>query len=1040
MNAGLSKQSILIMVLLFLSFGQVLADITSNLSAHWTFDDATGSVAYDASGNGNNGALINGPAWTTGKISGAISLDGINDYVDAGSASNLDDIPVKTITAWIKRKTVSNSQNIAMKGYTGGGGGWEFYVRRSTGGASGNRIGYNHEWSNSQWSTAIWYGSTDLNIADQWVHVAVVYDSRSPSNLPVMYVNGIQETVNIDVAALGTEATDSGNNLTLGGVPGETGDIELDDVRVYSRALSSVDIQQIYQLGLQVYQCSDAIDNDSDGLIDFPADPGCSSAIDDDETDPPVDVTVPSVPANLQVTASQISQVDLSWSASTDNTAVTGYNIYRSGILVGSSGTTSHSDTGLTPSTSYLYTVTAYDAAGNESPQTAAVMATTLNQTVSLVGHWKFDEGSGATATDSSGNGNDGVLVNGPAWVGGKIAGAVSLDGIDDYINAGSASSLDDIQTKTITAWIKRKDIAKTQYITMKGYTGGPGGWEFYIRRSTGGASGSRIGYNHQWSNSQWSSAIWYGSTDLNAADQWYHVAVVYDAGSAANIPKLYINGVLESVTIDVAAAGTEASDAGNNLTIGGLPGDVGDSVLDDVRIYNRGLSTAEIQQIFNQGTPVYQCSDGVDNDSDGLIDYPADPGCTSATDNDETDIAPADPFTLASSWSAFDPGANGVGVNPSGYNGGAFDGRYMYFAPSKYSPSNEVLRYDTTQTFDVASAWSSFDIQPSSGGGYAGAVFDGRYIYLVPYYTYQNIGQGEFQRYDTTQTFRVASSWTTFDPGANGVGTLGKGYWGGFFDGRYIYFSPGLDDDGEVMRYDTTLPFAAASSWNAFDPGANGVGFDPDGYKGVIGDGRYIYFVPYWNGAVSHGEILRYDSTGNFINASSWTTFNPSANGVGNIAKGFEYAVSDGRYIYFVPSYSGVGTEAYHGEVLRYDTTQLFNSLSAWAAFDPGLNGVGFDPDGYNGGFFDGKYIYFIPSYNGTAPHAEVMRYDTSQPFTNSGSWTTFDPASNGVGSNARGFAGSVSDGKYLYFIPDRNSSGAHGEFLRYNMFPQLP
>ena len=51
-----------------------------------------------------------------------------------------------------------------------------------------------------------------------------------------------------------------------------------------------------------------------------------------------------------------------------------------------------------------------------------------------LVGWWKFDEGSGTVAYDSSGNGNDGNLTNGPTWATGKIGGALSFDGVDDYV------------------------------------------------------------------------------------------------------------------------------------------------------------------------------------------------------------------------------------------------------------------------------------------------------------------------------------------------------------------------------------------------------------------------------------------------------------------------------------------------------------------------------------------------------------------------------------------------------------------------------
>jgi hypothetical protein len=204
-------------------------------------------------------------------------------------------------------------------------------------------------------------------------------------------------------------------------------------------------------------------------------------------------------------------------------------------------------------------------------------------------------------------------------------------------------------------------------------------------------------------------------------------------------------------------------------------------------------------------------------------------------------------------------------------------------------------MRYDTTAPFSSASSWTAFDPNPPSGGGYAGAVFDGRYVYFVPYYA-NFTSHGEVLRYDTTLPYTSQSSWSAFDPGSNGVGTDPDAYWGVVFDGRYVYFAPEWDststnpaggEHGEVLRYDTMGLFDAPASWKTYDPGANGVGNDPDGYRGVLSDGRYLYFVPYYNGVASHGEVLRFDTTLTCNSTTAWRTYNPLANGVGNIGKG---------------------------------------------------------------------------------------------------------------------------------------------------------
>ncbi|MDQ3870276.1 MAG: DNRLRE domain-containing protein, partial [Chloroflexota bacterium] len=94
-------------------------------------------------------------------------------------------------------------------------------------------------------------------------------------------------------------------------------------------------------------------------------------------TTPPPDTTPPSAPANLTATAASSSQVDLSWTASTDNVGVTGYKIYRGTTEIATSTMTSYSDRTVAPSTTYSYTVKAYDAANNLSAASNSASVTT---------------------------------------------------------------------------------------------------------------------------------------------------------------------------------------------------------------------------------------------------------------------------------------------------------------------------------------------------------------------------------------------------------------------------------------------------------------------------------------------------------------------------------------------------------------------------------------------------------------------------------------------------------------------------------------
>jgi len=92
---------------------------------------------------------------------------------------------------------------------------------------------------------------------------------------------------------------------------------------------------------------------------------------------PTVDTTPPSVPAGLTGTPVSTSEVNLSWTASTDNVGVAGYKVFRNGTQVGTTSSTSYQNTGLAGGTAYSYTIAAYDAAGNTSTQSSSVSVTT---------------------------------------------------------------------------------------------------------------------------------------------------------------------------------------------------------------------------------------------------------------------------------------------------------------------------------------------------------------------------------------------------------------------------------------------------------------------------------------------------------------------------------------------------------------------------------------------------------------------------------------------------------------------------------------
>lgn len=100
------------------------------------------------------------------------------------------------------------------------------------------------------------------------------------------------------------------------------------------------------------------------------------------KTPNPADTAAPNVPTGLLAIATGENQVNLTWAPSTDNIAVAGYNVYRGGTRIATSTTTSFGDGTVAANTSYTYTVSAYDGAGNISAQSASATVKTPATTV----------------------------------------------------------------------------------------------------------------------------------------------------------------------------------------------------------------------------------------------------------------------------------------------------------------------------------------------------------------------------------------------------------------------------------------------------------------------------------------------------------------------------------------------------------------------------------------------------------------------------------------------------------------------------------
>jgi hypothetical protein len=349
------------------------------------------------------------------------------------------------------------------------------------------------------------------------------------------------------------------------------------------------------------------------------------------------------------------------------------------------------------------------------------------------------------------------------------------------------------------------------------------------------------------------------------------------------------------------------------------------------------------------------------------------------------------------SCWATFD--LDRLGSKVTGFEGAAFDGRFLYLAPAK---GGTVFRYDTSLSFGAGTAWASFDVGAAihDSLAFAGVVFDGRYLVFVP------AGSARFVRYDTKADFGDKTAWSDFDPTVGAGLSHSSGYAGGTFDGHALYFVP--NESTYAQMFDTTRIFTDPTAWSAHHIVDSDAG---PGFFGGAFDGRYVYMAPGTLAPDGFGILLRYDTHGDFTLNSSFATFDMTS--VNPNAAGFTDAAFDGRYVYFAPS--GRSGKAI---VTRFDSTRTLNDGEAWTSFD--MSPLSPALGEFFGVAFDGRYLYFPPwGKASTGANGLLVRYDRLVPFGEGSSWSTFDTSQVHAGA----FQGSAFDGNFVYFAPQSGS-----------------
>ena len=309
-----------------------------------------------------------------------------------------------------------------------------------------------------------------------------------------------------------------------------------------------------------------------------------SASVTADTTAPVVSFTAPAAGATVS------GNVTLAASA-TDDVKVANVQFAVDGTALGSALTaapwTVNWSSAAAANGSHTLTARATDTSGNVS--TATVGVTVSNSGPGgLVAAYGFNAGTGSTITDSSGNANTGTLTGGSWSTAGKFGRAVSFNGTSAWVTVAGSSSLNLTTGMTLEAWVNPASATGWRSVLMK--------------ERSGGMSYGLYGFD----NSAKPPAV-YGrvSSDVGAAgtaalplNTWSHLAGSYDGTTL----RMYVNGTLVG---SKALSGSLVTSTGA-LRIGGnsVWGEYFSGLVDEVRVYNRALSAAEIQSDLATAVP----------------------------------------------------------------------------------------------------------------------------------------------------------------------------------------------------------------------------------------------------------------------------------------------------------------------------------------------------------------------------------------------------------------------------------------------------
>ena len=258
-------------------------------------------------------------------------------------------------------------------------------------------------------------------------------------------------------------------------------------------------------------------------------------------------------------------------------------------VIVGSANTLTAVTPQAADGTSYEFSSWSDGGAASHdivAPATATTYTATYQETSGLVAAYGFEAGTGVVATDASGRGNDGTL-QGASWAvgAGRHGSGLAFDGTNDLVTVADDASLDLSDEMTLEAWVRPTTTRSSRAVLLKEGTGGP----VYALHAS--ASGRRA------AGSVTTAGLAEAVGPRLQTDVWQHLAATYDGSTV----RLFVDGA--QVAQQATSGPITTSDGA--LRLGGSPltSAFFAGTLDDVRVYNRALTPAEI--VADLTTPV---------------------------------------------------------------------------------------------------------------------------------------------------------------------------------------------------------------------------------------------------------------------------------------------------------------------------------------------------------------------------------------------------------------------------------------------------